>query len=637
MSAIPQKQTVAKTAATFVVDPVSGEGDFTDIQTALNALLAIGGGKLLLRQGTYSISTTLTLPNADVVIQGSGHGTLIDIGANAIAAFTAPFARNVTFRDFQIDCGDVAGQVGFDFTLGGAMPTARIENVWVSDISPAGTHVEIIVRAVAGTTFTQLVMTDCIFHTRFSAASRILSKPTAGGSLYMTRVRTRGDGGIDQVQAHLSECEINVANEITLGSGSIITACTFIGGTGSINCVGSLCRFTVCRFANTGNPQILMPTGFHQVIGCEFVGGASEAIDITAQTEIRIEGSLFFNNGTPVIDIGTGATKIVVTGCIFDAPSAEAIRTAGTNGVVSGNQNCPVLETGAADFNTYTSNSGFNGSTIIGPDSVVDNLNTRLVNTTPVTLTRDDRTVLVNSAGGNRLLNLPAAATVKYHVFIIKKIAAVNTVTIDPAGAETIDGAATLVLTDDDVSAILQSDGVEYHILGEKGIAVGAGAADFAQLSDSTNQEPSVTTPVAVTLNTNDSIQGISHSTTVNPDEVTVNKAGSYLVAAQAQVGRTGAGTAETLDIFLQVNRAGGGFVDEPNSNIKYTIKDQDLTDVIVSMFTLDLASGDKFRFMQRVSDETEGLGLKATAAEVGPPTIPATPSIIMAIQRVPG
>ena len=67
------------------------------------------------------------------------------------------------------------------------------------------------------------------------------------------------------------------------------------------------------------------------------------------------------------------------------------------------------------------------------------------------------------------------------------------------------------------------------------------------------------------------------------------------------------------------------------------SIKDQDVTDVIVSAFTIELNVGDKIRMMQRVTDSSVGMGLKNTDAEVGPPTIPRTPSIIFTMYRIGG
>ena len=158
----------------------------------------------------------------------------------------------------------------------------------------------------------------------------------------------------------------------------------------------------------------------------------------------------------------------------------------------------------------------------------------------------------------------------------------------------------------------------------------------FAQLNSNVDQEPTVTTPVVITYNVQDAINNLTHSTSVNAGEITIDIGGTYFVMAQPQVGKDSGGTAQTFDMFLQVDR-GSGFVDEANSNIKITIRDSGDTDVIVSGFTISLAATEKIRMMQRVSSSSVGLGCKVTAAEVGPPTVPLTPSIIFTILRIGG
>lgn len=162
----------------------------------------------------------------------------------------------------------------------------------------------------------------------------------------------------------------------------------------------------------------------------------------------------------------------------------------------------------------------------------------------------------------------------------------------------------------------------------------GGGATAFVQLSSSVDQEPTVTTPVVITYNTQDSIVGMTHSITVNPGEVTVDTAGTYFIVPQPQVGKDSGGASQTLNMFLQVDR-GSGFVDEPNTNVKVSVSDNTATDVIVLGIAVVLAVGDKIRLMQRITITTVGLGLKFTAAEVGPPTIPTTPSIIFTMFRI--
>lgn len=158
----------------------------------------------------------------------------------------------------------------------------------------------------------------------------------------------------------------------------------------------------------------------------------------------------------------------------------------------------------------------------------------------------------------------------------------------------------------------------------------------YAQLNSSVDQNPTDTNPTVITYNTQDAINGLTHSTTVNPGEITIDTAGVYFVSPQPQVGKTTGGTKVDFDMFLQVDR-GSGFIDEDNSNIKLTIKDSDITDVIVSAFTIVLNAGDKIRMMQKTSISTAGMGLKNTDPVVGPPTVPRTPSIIFTMYRVGG
>ena len=75
-------------------------------------------------------------------------------------------------------------------------------------------------------------------------------------------------------------------------------------------------------------------------------------------------------------------------------------------------------------------------------------------------------TVLVNAVGGARTITLPAAASHTHRIYNIKKIdASGNAVTIDGAGAETIDGAATVVIAAQWDSYTIQSNGTGWFII----------------------------------------------------------------------------------------------------------------------------------------------------------------------------
>ena len=76
------------------------------------------------------------------------------------------------------------------------------------------------------------------------------------------------------------------------------------------------------------------------------------------------------------------------------------------------------------------------------------------------TLTQNDYTAIFDATTGNLIANLPSSVASPGRVYIIKKgDATANTVTIDAFGADTIDGAGTLVLTAANQRSKIQSDG----------------------------------------------------------------------------------------------------------------------------------------------------------------------------------
>jgi len=76
------------------------------------------------------------------------------------------------------------------------------------------------------------------------------------------------------------------------------------------------------------------------------------------------------------------------------------------------------------------------------------------------------RTVLANATGGNIDLSLPDPTVNTDVVYIIKKIdASVNTVTLLPDASETIDGAASVVLTTQYETVKVVCDGVNWFVI----------------------------------------------------------------------------------------------------------------------------------------------------------------------------
>jgi hypothetical protein len=82
----------------------------------------------------------------------------------------------------------------------------------------------------------------------------------------------------------------------------------------------------------------------------------------------------------------------------------------------------------------------------------------------PYSPTVNQNVVLADTTGGSITINLPAANTALVPL-TYKKIAAANTLTIDPNGAETIDGSATAVITEVYTGVTLVSDGSNWFVI----------------------------------------------------------------------------------------------------------------------------------------------------------------------------
>jgi hypothetical protein len=73
--------------STFVVSPDSSKGDFTNLQDAINSLPA-EGGKIFVKAGVYTITSTIQITISNVQIQGEGMGITVFMGDSSMTANT---------------------------------------------------------------------------------------------------------------------------------------------------------------------------------------------------------------------------------------------------------------------------------------------------------------------------------------------------------------------------------------------------------------------------------------------------------------------------------------------------------------------------------------------------------------------
>ena len=100
--------------ATRIVAVLEEDGTDTTIQDAIDNLPATGGS-IYIKQGTFTLTETVELPDKPVEIIGTGDGTIIDLDDAAISAFTVSQgvlteSRRFALRGFQVTGTEVPNQ-----------------------------------------------------------------------------------------------------------------------------------------------------------------------------------------------------------------------------------------------------------------------------------------------------------------------------------------------------------------------------------------------------------------------------------------------------------------------------------------------------------------------------------------------
>lgn len=140
--------------ATTVVGGKSGAVDYltTDygsddacIQAAINYVHGLGGGSVLIREGTYIFEDTVTLPD-NILLSGVGYATIFVLNANTEKTLirntnTTTGNKNITVQNLKID-GNKVNQAGtetdgYTYNQGihlGTNAIANMENIVIKDV-----------------------------------------------------------------------------------------------------------------------------------------------------------------------------------------------------------------------------------------------------------------------------------------------------------------------------------------------------------------------------------------------------------------------------------------------------------------------------------------------------------------------
>jgi len=151
-------------------------------------------------------------------------------------------------------------------------------------------------------------------------------------------------------------------------------------------------------------------------------------------------------------------------------------------------------------------------------------------------------------------------------------------------------------------------------------------SVSFAQISSTEDQRPKDTKPTIITLNQNDAISGVEHTSDEKPGDIRITESGVYVVIAAPQIGRTHGTEPRYVDIWLRKNGS-----DIPHSNVRLVIRTKDSKNVIVNQTMMPFNRDDIINIVMSVEVADEGLGLET----IRPQGEPVIPSIIFSMHKI--
>ena len=202
--------------STYIVDPEDSLGDYTDIQSAIDALTS-SGGQIFVREGTYTLSTGLTIADNDITIVGEGRSTIISFNASTVPTALSNSGTTqrtaLEFRNLLFSQSGGTGGTCVDFTY---FSMSTFENV---DCTGANTGY----KASATNTHYNTIISPTISVSGTNSAGITLSNSAIFNTVLNPRIITDTDSVGIYVDAHAFRCvscnvETNALVGIKLGS-----------------------------------------------------------------------------------------------------------------------------------------------------------------------------------------------------------------------------------------------------------------------------------------------------------------------------------------------------------------------------------------------------------------------------------
>lgn len=148
----------------------------------------------------------------------------------------------------------------------------------------------------------------------------------------------------------------------------------------------------------------------------------------------------------------------------------------------------------------------------------------------------------------------------------------------------------------------------------------------YGQFSSTLTQRPISSAPAKVVLDTHQDTSGDDIVIDFVKDGILMNKTAEFLIISGAQVSKLGGDKPRWIDFWIRVNDR-----DLANSNVRATIREHHMTDVVITQAVTRLKKGDTLNIMMAVEAPDEGVGIEA----IKPPNEPLIPSLILTVLQL--
>lgn len=312
--------TVGYDDADYIVD---GTADNVQIQQAIDACEAAGGGVVFLKKGTYNLAATLTVSlEKGFCMRGTGWSTILKVNnsSNIYAITSNPPSSGVwaEFSDFKIDCnGDNQASAGGGIYAFGALQ-CLFNHLWIT--KPWGNGLYIYQDGAAGTGHHSRVI-NCLFDE---------GRQTNGGDGRALLIQAS-----DEVMVMNSDFESNgrnaaaEPNHIYDRSGlNHYIGNVFVGGETAIKLEGTRSRVIGCMFDTIGSNHTIRVNGDNNVIsnnvfyniGYGTADPTYDGIYIDNCDNVSVFGNSFLSDNTGTrsgVNLANSSTGCVITDNIF--------------------------------------------------------------------------------------------------------------------------------------------------------------------------------------------------------------------------------------------------------------------------------------------------------------------------------